>query len=84
MAALVAWQALRILRRGGSFYDREVYGMTPLMHRRVCIASVVVLCVCLCATLIPTFPITPFVACETVATILYLASFVRGSSSEEE
>jgi hypothetical protein len=83
LAGFVIWQSSRVLRHGGSFYDGEVYGMTPCTHRRIRIAAVIAVCVCLGSAALTVFPITPFVALETLAVILYLSSFARGASEEE-
>lgn len=81
---VVAWQAYRAARQGGAFYDCEVYGMTPVMHLRVGRTAVVVAVVFGVAAFLPWFPSTPIVAIETVLAILYLASFARGASHEDE
>ena len=84
LALLVVWQTRRVLRHGGSFYDREIYGMTPVVHRRIGGTAAVVALLCIGLSAFPSIPVTPFVAVETVAVILYLASFARGASHEDE
>lgn len=83
LALLTAWKASRALSGGGSYYDREVYGMTAQTHRRVRIAAWVVAGICLIGAFWSPLPLTPLVAVECVGVILYLASFARGASEEE-
>jgi hypothetical protein len=83
LALLTAWQASRAVRSGGSYYDRELYGMTARTHRRVRAAAWVVAGICLVGAFRSPLPFTPLVAVETVGVILYLASFARGASEEE-
>lgn len=85
LAGLVAWQARHTIHRGGSFYDREVYGITMAVHKRIGFVALVVALSCIIVGIaVPTLPVTPFVAVETVCVILYLASFARGASYEDE
>ena len=84
LALLTAWRASRAMSVGGSYYDREVYGMTAHTHRRVLVAAWVVAGISLVGAFWSPLPLTPFVAVESVAVILYLASFARGASEEEE
>jgi predicted histidine transporter YuiF (NhaC family) len=83
LALLTVWRASRAIASGGAYYDREVYGMTARTHRRaraIAVVTAVISFICMFRSPVPTMP---FVAIETVAVILYLASFARGASEEE-
>jgi hypothetical protein len=78
----VAWQRSRAKSR--TFYEHDVYGMTPSTHRRYALASAGFAIVFIAGSLWPHVPTVPLLAAYTVVAILYFASFVRGASGEDE
>lgn len=82
---LAAGAYLRSHARGG-FYDAEVYGMTPAVHRRYAAAGALFVALFLLAALVPAFGIatiwlwTAFV----LFAVFYGSSYLRGAHEDDE
>ncbi len=80
VVAAVAW------RRGGGdggFYDGEVYGMTPAVHRRYAAVSIgFAAAFAILLGLRATAPTLVLLAAYVLIALLYLTSFLRGASDE--
>ncbi|MHB1549904.1 MAG: hypothetical protein ACYDG0_10180 [Vulcanimicrobiaceae bacterium] len=78
----VAW--LRSRTANGTFYERDVYGMTPRSHRRYAYASAIFALYFIASAFRPSLPAVPALAVFAVVAILYASSFVRGATGEDE
>lgn len=78
---VAAWRG-----RGGalSYYEADVYHMSPQSHRRFAAASAIFAAVFLAAAAVPRLPAVPLLAVYVVFIVLYGASFVRGAAGEDE
>ncbi len=76
--------ARRARASGGSFYEEAGYGMTARSHRRFALFSGIFALLFLAGTIRAVLPTLPLLAIFTVFAILYGASFVRGSTGEDE
>jgi hypothetical protein len=77
--------ALTRSRTPGGFYDAEIYGMTPVSHRRyalvaVCFALVFAATLALHAGALALWTF----AAMTVVAVLYLSSFLRGFTEDDD
>ena len=79
--AVFAWR--RSFARQANYYAEEIYGMTPLAHRRYAVTGIVLAMLFAVAYGVP-LPVVPLLAVLAVVWILYAASFVRGFSGEDE
>ncbi|MGZ3498221.1 MAG: hypothetical protein ACXWNK_05210 [Vulcanimicrobiaceae bacterium] len=77
-----AWQRSRSPK--ATFYERDVYDMTPAVHRRYAVASLAFAILFIVGAAWPRVPAVPLLAVYAVVAILYLASFVRGATGEDE
>ncbi|MBV8355990.1 MAG: hypothetical protein JO101_11760 [Candidatus Eremiobacteraeota bacterium] len=66
------------------YYERSVYHLTPIAHRRFAAISAVVAVAFAVAAAVPAFPATWLLALYAFAFIFYAASFARGFSGEDE
>ena len=82
VVSAVAWQRSRAST--STFYERDVYDMTPAIHRRYALASLVFTMLFIAGAVWPRVPAVPLLAVYAVIAILYLASFVRGATGEDE
>lgn len=87
MAASIGLAALAFSRsrsRGG-FYDADVYGMTPTVHRRYAIAALVLAAVfgVILVVHAGAAALAAFAALALFA-VFYLTSFLRGFSDDQE
>ncbi|HEY8297049.1 MAG TPA: hypothetical protein VIG32_03395 [Candidatus Baltobacteraceae bacterium] len=80
--ATLAWLRGRTLN--ATFYERDVYGMGASVHRRYAAASLIFALAFAAGVALPAVPAVPLLAVYTVVAILYLASFVRGATGEDE
>jgi hypothetical protein len=85
LSLLLAVFAFSRSRAPGGFYDAQVYGMTPPAHRR---AAMVAACFALAfvATWVlrATGPALWIFALFVVGSVLYLTSFLRGFTEDDE
>ncbi|HEY8313338.1 MAG TPA: hypothetical protein VIG51_04110 [Candidatus Baltobacteraceae bacterium] len=79
---VVAWQRSRTPSSG--FYERDVYAMTARTHRTYAVVNLAFAAVFFAAIPLHAIPVVPLLAVFTVIAILYLASFVRGATGEDE
>jgi hypothetical protein len=75
---------LRSKASARSFYEQEVYDMTPTSHRRFAQASLGFAAFFAISTLTPKIPAIPVLAMYTLILILYAATFVRGATGEDD
>lgn len=80
--AAIAW---RQSFRGGGFYDRDVYAMTPAIHRRYAVASLAFAAYFAAALLLrrETAGIAGLALYALVA-MFYATSFLRGAPDRDE
>jgi len=83
-ALIVAVLAIGRSRSAGGYYDTEVYGMTPVAHRRYATIAVgfaifFLAMIALHATTIAWAGLAAF----TIFAIFYLTSFLRGFSDDD-
>jgi uncharacterized membrane protein len=69
-------------RAQGSYYEREVYGMTARTHRAYASLSVIFAALFV-ASLFAPLPTIPLLAAYALVFIFYFSSFARGFSDEE-
>jgi hypothetical protein len=67
-----------------TFYEQEVYNMTPASHRRFAQVSLGFAALFAIGTLTPKIPAIPVLAMYTLILILYAATFVRGATGEDD
>ncbi|HLI95714.1 MAG TPA: hypothetical protein VKT72_06460 [Candidatus Baltobacteraceae bacterium] len=79
---LIAVAALKSKHGRGSFYEREVYGMTRRTHRAYAILSAIFALAFIAAFFAP-LPTVPLLAAYALIFIFYFSSFARGFSDEE-
>jgi hypothetical protein len=65
-------------RRGGSYYDAEVYGMTARSHVRFALLSGAFLAIFIVSAFVPALEAVPILAIYTLLLVLYASSFARG------
>jgi len=68
---------------GGSYYERQIYGMSARTHRVYGGLSAVFALLFASALLSARLPVIPLLAAYALLFILYFSSFVRGFSDEE-
>ncbi len=78
----LAWYRNHAAR--STFYAGHVYGMTAATHRAYAAASFVFALAFGAAIVFPRVPAVPLLAVYTVIAILYVSSFVRGATGEDE
>lgn len=71
------------MRASKNYYAGDVYGMTPLTHRRYAAAGLLFVAIFVAALFVRSIPVVPLLAALTVLAIFYFSSFVRGFSDEE-
>ena len=78
---IVAWWRMRV---PATYYDGQVYGMTPKAHRSYLLVELS-LCAIFALTMIlhADWIALWFLAAAAIADILYLSSFIRGATEEE-
>ena len=83
---LLALAAYLQSRSSGGFYDAEVYGMTPLAHRRyAAIALAFALAFFAAAVWWPRGPATIWLGAAFVLfAVIYLTSFLRGATETDD
>jgi len=67
-----------------SFYEHDVYGMSPVTHRAYAAAALAFVALFAACLRYPVLPTVPFLGAFAVLAILYGASFVRGATGEDE
>jgi hypothetical protein len=67
-----------------SFYEREVYGVSAVSHRRFAWMSLAFVALFAASAWSAHLPAVPMLAVYTLALILYAATFVRGATGEDE
>lgn len=75
--------ALRSKRGGGSYYEREVYGMTPRTHRAYMTLSLLFAAAFAGSYFASGVPVIPLLGAYALIFIFYFSSFARGFSDEE-
>lgn len=79
---LIAVAALKSKRGRGSFYEREVYGMTRRTHGAYATLSAF-FALAFIAAFFVRLPTVPLLAAYALIFIFYFSSFARGFSDEE-
>lgn len=74
---------VRARRAHGSYYAADVYGMTPATHRRYAAISLLLALGFAAALFVPAVPAVLLLAVQTLVSVFYGASFLRGFSDEE-
>ena len=80
--AALASARSRSARHG--YYESQVYGMTATSHRRFAIVSLVFAGFFALLGAFPIFPISLVFGAYVVFIVLYLSSFARGATGEDE
>ncbi len=80
---LIAVALRKSKRTRGSYYEREVYGMTARTHRAYIVLSVVFLALFAASYFAGGIPAVPLLGAYTLVFIFYFSSFARGFSDEE-
>lgn len=70
-------------RTGGSYYAREVYGMTARTHRAYLAISAAFAALFVVALFARAVPAVPLLGAYALVFIFYFSSFARGFSDEE-
>ena len=71
-------------RHGPSnYYESDVYGMTPVLHIRYALVSLLFAAAFAAALFIPAIPGVPVLGAFAVLFIFYFSTFFRGFSDEE-
>jgi uncharacterized membrane protein len=84
LCAIVMTVALLKSRRGaGSYYEREVYGMTPRSHKAYFSLSLMFAIAFASAFFTGVIPAVPLLGAYALVFIFYFSSFARGFSDEE-
>ncbi|HET9096152.1 MAG TPA: hypothetical protein VFN37_05795 [Candidatus Baltobacteraceae bacterium] len=84
LCAIVIAVAIFKSRRGsGSYYEREVYGMTARTHRAYASLSALFAAAFAAAFFTSAIPAVPLLGAYALIFIFYLSSFARGFSDEE-
>lgn len=82
-AILVSVALLKSRRASGSYYEREVYGMTTRTHRAYASLSAIFATLFGLAFFSTAIPVVPLLAAYALVFIFYFSSFARGFSDEE-
>lgn len=80
LLAIALWKSRRAT---GSYYEREVYGMTPRTHRAYVSLSLLFAGAFAAAYFTAVIPVVPLLAAYALVFIFYFSSFARGFSDEE-
>jgi hypothetical protein len=67
-----------------SFYEHDVYGMTPASHARFACISLGFAALFALGLGTTRMPVVPILALYTLIFILYAATFARGATGEDE
>lgn len=70
-------------RTSGSYYEREVYGMTSRSHRAYAVLSGAFALAFAAAFFLSVIPAVPLLGAYALIFIFYFSSFARGFSDEE-
>ena len=84
LSGLLALAAFGRRRRPGTYYDRDVYGMTASSHARYALVFAGFTALFAAAAFLPGFPTLPALAVFAVVALVYATSFLRGASGEDE
>ena len=82
-AIVIAVAFLKSRRADGSYYEREVYGMTARTHRAYAWLSALFAAVFAVAFFLSFIPVVPLLGAYALIFIFYFSSFARGFSDEE-
>jgi hypothetical protein len=84
LCAIVIVVALRKSKHGnGSYYEGEVYGMTPRTHRAYVSLSALFAAAFAAAFFAGVIPAVPLLGAYALVFIFYFSSFARGFSDEQ-
>jgi hypothetical protein len=70
-------------RATAGYFDGDVYGMTPAVHRRYALAFAILAALFALSYVIPALPALPLLAVTIAAAVFYAASFFRGAEADE-
>lgn len=82
--ATAAFALFRSMRTPSNYYEADVYGMTPALHRRYAVASLLFAAAFALSLFIPAIPDVPVLGGFAVLFIFYFSTFLRGFSDEDQ
>lgn len=83
-AALVLTSLWRARSRASTYYERDVYGMTPATHAWYALAFAGFTAAFAAALFVRGFPVMPALGALALTGLIYGTSFLRGASGEDE
>jgi len=84
LSGLLALTALWRRRSAGTYYERDVYGMTGTSHARYALVFSAFTALFAAAPFLHGFPLIPALAILALTALIYGTSFLRGASGEDE
>ena len=80
---VIAVALMKSRRASGSYYEREVYGMTARTHRAYASLSALFAALFAASFFTGVIPVVPLLGAYALVFIFYFSSFARGFSDEE-
>lgn len=74
---------VRSAGRSSNYYEQDVYGMTPVLHRRYAVVSLLFALAFAISFFEPAVPSVPVLGGFAVLFIFYFSTFFRGFSDED-
>jgi hypothetical protein len=81
--AAAVFALYRSARTPSNYYEADVYGMTPALHRRYAFASLLFAGAFAASFFFPQVPVVPVLGGFAVLFIFYFSTFLRGFSDED-